>query len=141
MRKEIVFGKKTEQLLPRSPGPVSWGVKVTEGGKFLFIAGVLAIGQDLKLVESTRGDVVAQYRYILECIKAILEDAGGTMDNIVKWVHYMVIPTSLDEFYPELSKVRREYIQKDFPISTMVEVKSLMVEGALLEVDAIAVLD
>jgi enamine deaminase RidA (YjgF/YER057c/UK114 family) len=60
----------------------------------------------------------------------------------VKLVHYVspeVTPASKE--YKSISEIRKQYIPKDFPVSTLVQVVGFMVEGMLIEADAIAVLD
>ena len=144
MKKEVIFGEKTRKVVGETVGPLSHGVKVTNPGSIIFISGQVSYVNG-KLVG--KGDVVAQYKQIMENMKAILEDAGASMDNIVKLVHYMTTKvelgtgTTLDDIYPKLKEVRTQYIKKDFPVSTMVEVYASMIEGCLIEVDAIAVTD
>ena len=63
------------------------------------------------------------------------------MDDICKLVNYVTIPmtkTSLE--YRELTEARREFFTGELPVSTLVQVVSLMDPDALVEVDAIAVL-
>lgn len=135
--KKVIFGERTKKIVGDAFGP--WTPGIEAKGTLIFIAGQVAL-VDGKVVG--KGDIGAQYRHILENIKAILEDAGASMDNIVKWVHYVVpnvTPESAE--YAAITKVRKQYIQKDFPVSTMVRVAGLMVEDLLIEVDAIAVKD
>jgi len=138
MKKEIILGEKTRKVAGETFGPFSQGIKV-KAGNFIFIAGQ---GSYIKGNLVGRGDIGAQYRQILECMKAILEDAGGSMNDIVKMVHYVgpdVTPDSKE--YRSISEIRKQYIPKDFPVSTMVRVAGFMVEGMLIEADAIAVID
>jgi 2-iminobutanoate/2-iminopropanoate deaminase len=136
MRK-VILGERTKKQVGEAFGPFTMGIEAS--GTFIFIAGQIALynGQVIG-----KGDIGAQYKHILENIKAILEDAGASIDNVVKWVHYVVpkvMPDSPE--YAAITKVRKHYLRKDYPVSTMVQVAGLMHEDVLIEVDAIAVKD
>ncbi len=119
-------------------GPYSQAVAVT-GGTHIFIAGQVAWGLDGQVVG--KGDIATQYRHIMENLKAIVAEAGGTMDNIVKLTHFVTRRVTKSEAYPQIASIRKEYIQKDFPVSAMIEVEALMDPDLLVEVEAVAVVD
>lgn len=107
-------------------------------GNLLFISGIDATERDAATGEvSARGDIVAQTRVIFEKMKAILEAAGASFDDVVQTTDYII--TTRD--YKNTSQVRREYFKGDFPAATGVVVKELLGKGALIEIDAISVLD
>jgi 2-iminobutanoate/2-iminopropanoate deaminase len=139
-----VYGRRMRELVSMPIGPYSHAIKATiqAGASLLFIAGQIALDQKGNIIG--KGDIVKQYETILEQIKAIVEDAGGTVDNIVKLVHYVAVDVSsesyLKELYPKISEVRKKMFKKTFPASTMVGVSSLMHKDALIEVDAMAVI-
>ena len=54
-------------------------------GNLLFISGLTATDDKGNIVG--KGDIVAQTRQIFEKIKAILEAAGGSFDDLVKTAH------------------------------------------------------
>ena len=85
------------------------------------------------------GDVVAQTRQIYQNIKAVLEAAGATFNDVVKTVDY-ITPSALGN-YRATADVRREIFGEDFPAATGVVVNSLLRDGALIEIDVMAVLD
>lgn len=135
--KKIIFGERTKKVVGETFGPWTQGIEAK--GRLIFVAGQVALFNG-KVIG--KDDIGAQYRQIMENVKAILEDAGASMNDIVKMVHYVtpnVTPESIE--YAAITKVRKQYIQKDFPVSTMVRVAGLMVEDLLIEVDAIAVAD
>jgi enamine deaminase RidA (YjgF/YER057c/UK114 family) len=139
MSKRVVYGKRMQQHLAAPIGPFSHGIVAT-GRQIVFIAGQVAWDADGKIVG--KGDLAKQYVQVMENIRAIIEDAGGTMNDICKFVNYVTgeVLTKDAAAYAELSAARRRYIESDFPVSTLVEVSSLMDPDALIEVDAIAVL-
>ena len=135
--KKVIFGERTKKIVGEAFGPWTQGIEAK--GRLFFVAGQVALVNG-KVIG--KGDIGAQYKQIMENIKAILEDAGASMNDIVKLVHYVtpnVTPESAE--YAAIKKVRKQYIQRDFPVSTMVRVAGLMIEDLLIEVDAIAVAD
>ncbi len=107
-------------------------------GNMLYISGTDATEIDLqngKLV--IRGDIVQQYRTIYEKMKVILEAAGATFDDIVWTCDYI----KTKEGYKGTAAVRREYFGSSFPASTGIVVQDLLSKNALVEMDAIAILD
>ena len=84
-----------------------------------------------------KGDIVAQTRQSLENIKAILDAAGGRMDQIVK-VMFLVRDMA---HWPAINEVRREYFKGDLPSSTFMEVIRFVDPDWMIEIDCIAALD
>ena len=135
--KKVIFGERTRKQVGEAFGPWSQGIEAK--GTLIFVAGQVALAEG-EIVG--KGDMGVQYTHIMENIKAILEDAGASMDDIVKFAHYVVpkvTPESAE--FATIVKIRKQYIKKDFPIGTMIQVAGLMLDDALVEVDAIAVKD
>ena len=109
-------------------------VVVVEARKTIFVSGQLA--------RDPKGDVVApgnmreQLRQVGENIKAALEAAGATLDDIVKTNTYV---TDIEEFFRHVD-VRMEYFGA-LPTSTTVEVRKLAHPDLVVEVEAIAMID
>jgi len=104
-------------------------------GNLLFISGLTAIDEEGNLIGE--GDIVAQTRHIFGQIEEILRAVGGSLDDIVKTVDYIVTT----EKYRDTADVRREVFPRGFPAATGIVVKELLRPGALIEIDAVAVLD
>ncbi len=105
-------------------------------GNMLFISGMTAGDpQTGKIVGE--GDIAAQTRFIYNKMEEVLKAAGASFDDVVKTVDYI---TTIDN-YKETAKIRREFFKNGFPAATGVVVKRLLREGALIEIDAVAVLD
>lgn len=105
-------------------------------GPFLFISGMIA--RDPATGEIVgKGDIVEQTDYIYRKIETILAEAGGTLDDIVKTTDYV---TTLDR-YSETASVRRKYFRNGFPAATGVVVKALVSPEALIEIDAVAIIE
>jgi enamine deaminase RidA (YjgF/YER057c/UK114 family) len=95
---------------------------------------MVAKGGDGKVVGV--GDIEAQTTQVCENLKAAIEAAGGTMDDICRvdvYVRNM-------EHFEKIHKVRREYFKSaPPPASTMVEVSKFTSPDYLIEISAIAV--
>ena len=120
--------------LSRPSGIMSLGVKVT-AGNLVFVSGQVARNAQGETVG--KGDIKAQTRQVLENIKAILESAGATFDDVVK---VSVFVTNVEEHLAQIHEVRAQYFKQDYPASTLVEVKALVDKDLLIEMEAIAVI-
>jgi len=123
--KEIVF---TENA-PKPIGPYSQAVRA---GRFLFISGQIPADKDGNLIG---GDVRAQTRQVLENLKAILEAAGGSLENVVKVTVYL---KDMNDF-GAMNEVYSEYFGESKPARAAVEVSRLP-KDVRIEMEAIAYL-
>jgi 2-iminobutanoate/2-iminopropanoate deaminase len=129
MARQVIQPKTLNDPRPRYSQAI-----LTEGGKLLFIAGQTASDKAGNVVG--KGDIKAQTRQVFENIKAVLEAAGGSFDNLVMTTTYIT-----DRQYREgYNEVRREIYKKDPPTSTLVIVKGLANEDYLIEIAGVAVL-
>ena len=114
-------------------GIMSQGVKVP-AGNLVFVSGQVARNAQGELVGL--GDIKAQTRQTLENVRSVLEAAGATMDDVVK---VTVFVTNVAEHFSQIHEVRAEFFKKDYPASTLVEVRSLANKDLLIEIEAVAV--
>jgi len=128
---------KREIVNPGFPGydRYTFSPGVVKEGKMLFISGITATDNQGNLLG--KGDIVTQTRVIFENIGKILEAAGATFDDVVKTVDYI----TTTENYRGTADIRREFFKKDFPAATGVIVAGLLNSDALIELDAVAVID
>ncbi|WP_336697702.1 RidA family protein [Curtobacterium sp. USHLN213] len=95
------------------------------------------IGQDLETRESVGiGDVEAQTEQAMANIAMLLEEAGGTLEDIVKVTVYLVDVRYRETVYRTMGK----WLVGVFPVSTGIVVHSLARPEWLVEIDATAVL-
>jgi reactive intermediate/imine deaminase len=113
----------------------TFSTAVKRGG-CLFISGVIARDPETGEIAG-KGDIVAQADFIFQRIGKILEAAGGSFDDVVKTTDYV---TTLER-YRETAEVRRKYFKNGFPAATGVVVKALVNPEALIEIDAIAIIE
>ena len=107
---------------------------IVKSGRLVYIAGQVAMDPSGKLVGP--GDFRAQAEQTFENLKAALAASGAGFDNVVKLNSYFVDIKQA----PVFREVRDKYINAAHPpVSTAVEVRRLVREEWLLEVEAIAV--
>lgn len=113
-------------------GHFSHAIAVEAKGRLVFISGMTARRPDGSIAGI--GDVEAQTRQVCENLKAAVEAAGGTMDDICRVDVYV----RNIEHFDKIHRVRREYFKAPAPASTMVEVTKLVSPEYLIEISAIA---
>jgi len=124
MPKEVIVSEKA----PKPVGPYSQAVKA---GNFLFISGQLPINPATGGI--VRGNFEEAVKIVLENVKSIVEEAGGTMDDIVKVTVYMKDLSLFSKF----NEIYSQYFKDKYPARVVVEV-SRIPKDADLEVEAIA---
>ena len=111
-------------------------VEATGPGRTIYIAGQLGLGLDDRLVGEP-GDFRAQAERAFENLRAALEAVGADFKDVVKVNNYLVNIKHL----PLLREVRNRYFNMAAPpASTTIAITAFAREGALFEIDAIAVL-
>jgi len=118
------------QKAPAAIGPYSQAVKA---GNTLYMSGQLGINPATG--ELAEGGVKGQALQALANMKAVLEAAGATADNVVKTVVFI---TDMKDF-PVVNEAYKTLFTKDFPARSCVAVAALP-KGGLVEIEAVAVL-
>jgi 2-iminobutanoate/2-iminopropanoate deaminase len=103
-------------------------------GRTLYISGQVPRDANGKVIGV--GDLETQSRAVFDKIKGLVEEAGGTMANVVMINTFL---TSLDN-YSVFSRIRGEYFGDNLPASATVKVAALLNPDFLIEVEAVAVL-
>lgn len=111
---------------PGAIGPYSQGVK---DGQMMFISGQLPINVETSQMEQ---GIVAQTNRSLANAKAIVEQAGLTMKNVVKATVFL---SDMNNF-SEMNEVYKTYFDGEFPARSAVEVARLP-KDALVEIELI----
>lgn len=102
-------------------------------GNLLFISGMTATDERGQLVGD---DIASQARHIFKKMDEILKAAGASFADVVQTTDYI----TTTEGYAATADVRREFMADPFPAATGVIVAGLLRDGALIEIDAVAVL-
>ena len=103
-------------------------------GNLLFVAGQVAKNRDDGLVGP--GDIEAQARQVYRNLAAVLEEAGGSLADIVKMTTFLTHYDYLEGY----RAVRNEFFSDPMPPNTLVFCESLAMPEFLIEVEAMAVL-
>ena len=131
---EVIQPEKSEHFMPFAPG-----IKIRAGTDMLYLSGCTALPlyhahphvvKDLHFPE----DVKEQTRLVLTNIKKVLDAAGATFRDVI--VANIFVTDMNDQ--DKIGQVMGEFFQGQFPTSTLVEVRRLVVDGLKLEVEVIA---
>ena len=121
------------RFLNRTPAGYSHVVEV-RGGRTLYISGQVALDSSGNLVGA--GDFTAQAKQVFENLKARLDEAGASFNDVVKLNLYLLDASK----YQIVRDMRNTHMNReDPPASTLVVVTQLFRPELLIEVDAIAV--
>lgn len=104
---------------------------------------VIAIGGQIGWDSQCRfhsSDFVAQARQALENIVAVLAEAGGRPEHLIRMTWYVLDKREYLAAYRQLGTVYREVIGRNFPAMTAVQVAGLMEDAARVEIEATAVI-
>jgi enamine deaminase RidA (YjgF/YER057c/UK114 family) len=85
-------------------------------------------------------DFAAQAKQALQNIVAILAEAGGKPEHIIRMTWYVVDKREYIAAYPELGRAYREVIGRNFPAMTAVQVAGLIEDAARVEIEATAMI-
>lgn len=125
MHKEVI----TTENAPAAVGPYSQAIGI---GDLLYTAGQVPLDKNTgKLVD---GGIQEQAQQALENLKAVLEAAGSSLDNVVKTTVFL---QNIDD-YAAVNEVYGRYFDKRAPARSAVAVAALPL-GALVEIEAVAV--
>lgn len=119
--------------LPKPTAPYSLAT-LTERSRILWISGQVPNDADGNIVG--KGDVEKQTVQVLENMKALVEQAGGSMRNIFKISFFLTDRAQL----PKVMEVRRRYFFEPFPAATGLIVAGLGHPDWLVEIEAMAAL-
>jgi enamine deaminase RidA (YjgF/YER057c/UK114 family) len=100
---------------------------------WIYVSGQIALDENGELVGAD--DLAAQTEQVFENLVRILRAIGAAFENVVKVQTYV---TTLDGL-AESREVRARYLPEDPPASTAVRIAELLLPGALIEVDVVAV--
>ena len=117
---------------PYEPFRLAQGYRV---GDLLFISGQAAIDDDGGLVGI--GDFDAQAEQAFRNLDRALRAGGSSLANVVKVTIYL---TDMRNF-PKIVELRGRWFTPPFPADTIVEVRSLYSQEAMIEIEAIAMAD
>ena len=151
MRKTIIdpgYGQGMEELKGSGVSePIYSAGAVVDSGelRFVYLSGRVATDENAPTAEGRDrvvgiGDVKEQTRQVIRNLRSTLRQAGGDLDDIVRVRVYVVAPMTR-EVFGQIHEARAEFFDKEhYPASTLIVVAGLARAGALIEMDADAVI-
>jgi enamine deaminase RidA (YjgF/YER057c/UK114 family) len=125
-------------LLPHGwPRPKGYSNGIAANGRQVYIAGQIGWDEHGVIVSD---DFAAQFRKVLENTLAILAEAGGRPEHIVRMTGYV---TSRDEYLAAgaaIGAAWKTLMGRHYPVMAFVEVSGLMETGAKIEIETTAVI-
>lgn len=126
------FAQEREMILPVPQSAYSQAVKV-KGGTLVFLSGVGPT--DEQGVLHAPGDYRGQVHATWEHMRRIMAKVGGTVDDIVT----MTVYTTERRWGEIFTDMRKEVFKTGYPSSAFMEARKLKTPGAMIEIQAIAV--
>ncbi len=120
----------TTDKVIKLPAPLSNAVRA---GNLLFLSGITPFDVDRNLA---KGDFPAQMRQTMSSIKTILEEAGSSLDRVVK---VTVLLANVEDFRT-MFDIYRTYFEEPYPALTTIG-STLVIDDFLLEIECVAELD
>ena len=121
---------KTELKSSKAPGAIGPYSQAVKAGNFIYVSGQLPINSETGAMPS---DIKEQTRQSLENVKAILEETGANMDNVVKSTVYLADMS----LFGAMNEVYGEYFSGIYPARAAFAVKELP-KQALVEIEVVA---
>ena len=126
VKKEVI----NPESIPPSPAPFSPGIKI---GNMVYTSGQVGIDPKTGKAPETVGE---QTKVCLERIKIILEEAGSSLDNVVKNTVFL----SDIRYFNDMNEVYKTFFPKDRPARSTVEAR-LAYPYLLVEIESIAYIE
>jgi len=121
--------KISTEKSPAAIGPYSQAIKIND---MIFTSGQIPFDAEGKLISD---DVQEQTRQSLNNVKNILEEAGSSMDNVIKCTVFI---SNMDDF-SKINEVYQEFFSEPYPARSCVEVARLP-RDVKVEIEAIAII-
>jgi reactive intermediate/imine deaminase len=125
-------GTRREFRVVGQAEPISHFTDAVQAGELLFVSGIVPVDERRELVGGD--DVVAQARKVFENMRDVLAAASCTFADVVKVTVFLTDVADR----PLVNPVRQEFFGPTRPASTLVEVSALVIRGAKIEVEAVA---
>jgi enamine deaminase RidA (YjgF/YER057c/UK114 family) len=120
------------------PKGYSNGIKAS-AGRLVLIAGQIAWDERQRMVG--RGHFAIQFDQALANVLTVLREAGGQAEHLVKLTIFVTDKEAYRRQQQEIGQAYRRRMGKHYPAMSLVEVKSLLEDDALVEIEAMAVIE
>jgi enamine deaminase RidA (YjgF/YER057c/UK114 family) len=123
--------------LPR-PSGFSHGI-LANSGRLLALAGQTSTDAEGQIVAP--GDLIGQYEQVLRNLQAVVQEAGGSMQDIIK---ITIFVSNRDDYLAHLKplgRVHRAFFGSYYPATALFEISRFFQDGVLIEIEGLAVID
>ncbi len=123
-------------LPPGWPRPKGYANGVEAEGRLVFVAGQIGWTPDGQFDAKT---LPAQFAQTLDNTLAVLREAGAGPEHVVRMTWYITDKRAYLAAQAEIGAIGREKMGKTGPAMAVVEVKALIEDEALIEIETTAV--
>jgi enamine deaminase RidA (YjgF/YER057c/UK114 family) len=123
-------------LPPGWPRPRGYSNGVEAEGRLVFVAGQIGWTPEGKFEATT---LPAQFAQTLDNTLAVLREANAGPEHIARMTWYITDKSAYLASLAEIGQIWREKMGKNYPAMAVVEVKALIENAALIEIETTAV--
>lgn len=136
---EVSSGEMDVINPPALGSPRGWtnGILAPAGSRLLFIAGQTATNLDGRCSDA---DFATQFDAAIAKVLKVVEAAGGRPEDVARMTVYVTDLDAYRDARPAIGGKWRARMGRHYPAMTLVQVSRLLDEGALVEIEATAVL-
>ena len=125
-------------LLPEGwPRPKGYANGIEADGRIVFVAGQIGWDRDERLVSA---EIAPQFEQALRNVVDVVRAAGGLPEHIGRLTIYVTDKARYTAARKEIGAAYRALMGRAYPAMALVQVADLLEEGALVEIEATAVL-
>jgi len=124
-------------LLPEGwPRPKGYANGIEAEGRIIFVAGQIGWTPDGRFEATT---LPAQFAQTLDNTLAVLREANAGPEHVARMTWYITDKRAYLASLAEIGAIWREKMGKNYPAMAVVEVKALIEDAALIEIETTAV--
>jgi enamine deaminase RidA (YjgF/YER057c/UK114 family) len=123
-------------LPPGWPRPKGYASGIEAEGRLVFVAGQIGWTPDGKFEATT---LPAQFAQTLDNTLAVLREAGASPEHVARMTWYVTDKRAYLASLAEIGAIWREKMGRHYPAMAVVEVKALIEDAALIEIETTAV--
>ena len=116
--------------------PSGYSNGVAARGTLVLVAGQIGWDGQQRLVSA---DLVPQVEQALKNVAAVLAEAGARPEHVARMTWYVVDKRAYRAAERDIGRAYRAVFGRHYPAMTLVEVADLLEDGALVEIEATAV--
>lgn len=117
---------------PKAPLPVGPYNQAVVVGNLVYTAGQIPVSPSTNEIDGQ--NVSEQTRMVLKNLKAVLEEAGSSLEKVVKTTVFL---KNMQDFFA-MNSIYEEFFKSDAPARSTIEVARLP-KDVLIEIEAVAI--